>query len=326
VRESIPSSAALEKIRLIYDYLPSVEDIITFDASAGAGYTLSTGLDQFQYAKVIGSATTGGTVLLNGPWTNLFDDYFANMYQGNISTLYMQVGSNNGATLGEMALASGLRTLKMSTGNDTIDVSAFFGTLAVDGGGGNDLVKTSFAALSKLTFTGGAGNDTLQIVGADARSITSLAGNFEALALNAGNNFVMLGNDAGLSTIYGGSGNDTINMLNNTTGIDFVMDASKLSKVSNAAMLIGGSGSDTLSIINLGVGGNFIDDQFFRVGSVGYAGDIGAIESFETESSKNGSYIFATTAYAAGFRNIYGHSGDVLNASGFRFGNSPCFN
>jgi Ca2+-binding RTX toxin-like protein len=294
-------------------YNPS--DIITFDVSAGSAYTLVSNTSNFLYAKVIGS-TAGGSVIIDG--TSLADSAFANMFQANIKTLQMRNTSNNTVTLGENAKASGLDVLTMSEGNDTIDVRAFLGALAVSGGAGNDLLKTSFAALSDLTFTGGADNDTLQIEGSDARAITSLKGAFEALKLNGGNNFVVLGNDAGLSTIYGGGGADTISMFNNSTGINFVMDATILTAMPDAASLNGGSGSDTLSVTNVDAGiPGFIDAQFMRVGSSGWANGLGAIENFVTDSGGGNTYDFGSSAYAAGIQTIYAHAGDQLDAGGF---------
>jgi Ca2+-binding RTX toxin-like protein len=162
-------------------------------------------------------------------------------------------------------------------------------------------------------------------VGANARSITSLTGSFEALALNAGNNFVILGNDAGLSTIHGGTGIDTISMLNNTTGINFVMDATRLGNTAGFASLDGGSGSDTLSVNNVDAGG-FLDNQFARVGSVNWAGDLGAIENFETEDGRGLDYAFETNAYAAGIQAVYAHTGDNLNAAAFDDGDPATTN
>ena len=306
-------------------YTPaSVADMITMDMSAGSGYTLVSSTrdlpanaGNFRFAKVIGGLTAG-SVILDG--TSLADIDFEHMYQANIGSLFMRVGSNNTVVLGENARGSGLDTLTMSAGDDVIDVTDFLSALAVNGGAGNDVVDTSFAALANLTFNGNDGVDTLRLVGAEARSITSLAGSYEAFALEAGNNFVVLANDAGLSTIFGGSGNDTISMLSNTTGINFVMDATRLGNSSGFASLDGGSGSDTLTVHS--VAASFLDSQFARAGSVFWPGDIGAIENFETEVGANQTYTFGTTAYLSGIQNVYAFGGDVLNAGGFSDGDA----
>jgi Ca2+-binding RTX toxin-like protein len=135
------------------------------------------------------------------------------------------------------------------------------------------------------------------------------------LELNAGNNFVILGNDASLSAIYGGTGIDTISMLDNTTGINFVMDADKLGIGDGFASLNGGEGVDTLTVHN--VLAPFLDSQFARVGSVTFADDIGEIENFVTEDAGGANYTFGQTAFLAGIRNVFAHGNDVLNAATF---------
>jgi hypothetical protein len=148
-------------------------------------------------------------------------------------------------------------------------------------------------------------------------------GNFEVLELNAGNNFVILANDASLSAIYGGTGFDTISMLDNTTGINFVMDAAKLGSTDGFASLNGGSGDDTLMVHN--VTGPFADTKFARVGSATFADDIGAIENFVTATHTSGisevgerGYEFGEWAYVCGIRNVYAHSDDTLDAGSFQ--------
>jgi Ca2+-binding RTX toxin-like protein len=296
-------------------YIPTgVADMITMDMSAGSGYTLISSTDDvlipsqgnFRWAKVIGGLVAG-SVILDG--TNLADADFEYMYQANIGTLFMNQASDNTVVLGEKARGSGLDTLTMSDGNDNIDVTGFLGALAVNGGLGNDIVDTSFAALASLRFTGGDGDDTLRLVGAEARSITSLTGSYEAFALDDGNNFVVLANDAGLSTIHGGTGFDTISMLNNTTGIHFAMNAEGLGNGSGFASLDGGSGSDTLSLATAPV--TFLDDQFSRLGSNAWVGDVGAIENFAAFQGGGGgnTYHFGVFAYAAGISRVYGSVG-----------------
>jgi Ca2+-binding RTX toxin-like protein len=303
-------------------YTPGSDaDIITVDLSAGSGYTLISSTGNFRWAKVIGGSATG-SVILDG--TSLADADFANMYQANIGSIFMRSGSNNTVVLGENALASGLDALTMSLGNDFINASGFAGTLAISGGAGNDRVETSFASLSNLTYTGGEGVDRLQLVGAEARSFTSLAGNFEVLELNAGNNFVILGNDASLSAIHGGTGIDTISMLSNTTGIEFVMDATRLGATAGFASLDGGSGMDTLTVRSVDT--TFVDNQFARVGSVNWADDIGAIENFVTEAGVDDAYTFGRNAYDAGIRNVYAGARQVLNAAAFNDGDPATTN
>lgn len=313
----------------ISDVPGATSDIITFDATAGSGYTLFGTTNNFPYAKVIGG-TAGGAVILDG--TSLVDSDFSNMFQANAKTLTMRTETGVSVAVGLNAKGSGLTRINMAGGDDQIDARAFAGTLTVSGGGGNDLIRTSFAALSDLTFTGATGDDTLQIVGSDARAITTLKGDFEALVLNAGNNFVVLGNDAGLSTIYGGSGYDTISMLSNTTGIHFVVDADKLGALSGFDSLNGGSGSDTLGFSSSPTGGSFVDSQFTRIGLRNLTGGSGGeIENLVTYSDPTtgfggSTYTLGSISDNAGISKVFFHAADQVDASGRQAGTSKAVN
>jgi len=277
------------------------DDVITFDMSAGS-YTLIVNSDELRYAKVVGG-NRGGDVSILGA-TPVVDIQFENLYDAKISSVSI---SGADIVLGENAIASGLSILNIE--GATAYVSDFNAPLVVNGADDSDeRVFTSFAALADLTFNGGTGMDTLRIEDSEARAITSLDGDFDVLVLEEGKNFVQLGNDAGLSVIVGGTGADTLNFLANTTGINFVMNATVLGDTDNFAMIMGGSGSDTLTARNLA--GNFIDTQFTRASS---------IENFETDLTPQ-TYIFGTTAYATGIENIYAFSGDIIDASGFTAG------
>jgi Ca2+-binding RTX toxin-like protein len=232
----------------------------------------------------------------------------------------MRTESGVSIEVGLDAKGSGLTQLNMAGGDDQIDARAFAGTLTVAGGGGNDLLQTSFAALSDLTFAGVSGDDTLQIVGSDARALTTLKGDFDALVLNAGNNFVSLADDAGLSTIYGGSGVDTINMLANSTGICFVVGSEKLGSLNGFVSLNGGSGSDTLALSSSPTGGVFEDSKFWRIGLKNRTGAaVGGIENFVTYSDpitgRGGStYFLGTISDDAGITNVFVHENDWVFA------------
>jgi Ca2+-binding RTX toxin-like protein len=302
----------------ISDVPGASSDIITFDARAGSGYTLVGTTQNFPFAKVVGG-TSGGAVILDG--SSLVDSDFANMYEANAKTLTMRTASGVSIEVGLNAKGSGLTQLNMAGGDDQIDARAFAGTLTVAGGGGNDLLQTSFAALSDLTFAGVSGDDTLQIVGSDARALTTLKGDFDALVLNAGNNFVSLADDAGLSTIYGGSGVDTINMLANSTGICFVVGSEKLGSLNGFVSLNGGSGSDTLTLSSSPTDGVFEDSKFWRIGLKNHTGAaVGGIENFVTYSDpitgRGGSeYTLGTISDDAGITNVFVHENDSVDAS-----------
>jgi Ca2+-binding RTX toxin-like protein len=291
-------------------------DVIAFDASAGAGYTLIASTQSLSYAKVFGGAS-GGEVIVDG--NSLDDSAFANMFAANAKKLTMRTASGVAVTLGGNAQFSGLTTLNLGAGDDQLDVTDFGGPLVVAGGGGGDLVKTSFSAFSDLTFNGSA-DSTLQVVDSDARAITSLKGSFGALALNAGNNFVSLGNDAGLSTIYGGSGYDTFSMLQNTTGVHFVIDPNKLGSVSGFNSLNGGSGSDTLSFSTNPTGNTFSDSQFLRIGlknlNAGSGGEIENLVTYADPITGKGGAVYTLGQFSdnAGIDTVFFHQDDTVDA------------
>ena len=291
-------------------------DVIAFDASAGAGYTLIASTQSLSYAKVFGGAS-GGEVIVDG--NSLDDSAFANMFAANAKKLTMRTASGVAVTLGGNAQFSGLTTLNLGAGDDQLDVTDFGGPLAVAGGGGGDLVTTSFSAFSDLTFNGSA-DSTLQVVDSDARAITSLKGSFGALALNAGNNFVSLGNDAGLSTIYGGSGYDTFSMLQNTTGVHFVIDPNKLGSVSGFNSLNGGSGSDTLSFSTNPTGNTFSDSQFLRIGlknlNAGSGGEIENLVTYADPITGIGGAVYTLGQFSdnAGINTVFFHQDDTVDA------------
>jgi Ca2+-binding RTX toxin-like protein len=93
------------------------------------------------------------------------------------------------------------------------------------------------------------------------------------------------------------------------------MNAAKLGATAGLASLDGGSGIDTLTVHNVLT--PFVDTQFARVGSVNWADDLGAIENFVTEDAAGASYTFGQTAFLAGIRNVFAHGNDILNASLF---------
>jgi Ca2+-binding RTX toxin-like protein len=130
-----------------------------------------------------------------------------------------------------------------------------------------------------------------------------------------------LANDAGLSTIYGGSGVDTINMLANSTGICFVVGSEKLGSLNGFVSLNGGSGSDTLALSSSPTGGVFEDSKFWRIGLKNRTGAaVGGIENFVTYSDPitgrgGSSYTLGTISDDAGITNVFVHEDDSVNAS-----------
>jgi len=293
-------------------------DVITFDMSKGS-YTLLVNDDELRYARVVGGGS-GGNVSITNVNGAVADIYFTNLYDAKINSVTYASGS---ITLGENAKASGLTRLYFAAGDAY--VSAFNAPLVVNGNihESAERVFTSFAALADLTFNGGSGTDTLVIEDSQARAITSLKGDFDVLVLGDGENFVNLGNDAGLSAIVGGKGADTLNFLFNTTGINFVMDATVMGNTDAFAQITGGTGRDTISV-NFGSTGNaFVDTQLARVDL--YWGPIRS--SFSTDTLGGNDYTFVTNFDFNGIDEVYVHDNDYIDAStvnrqlNFIFGN-----
>ena len=289
----------------------ALDDVITFDMSAGS-YSLLVNDSELRYAKVVGG-NSGGSVSIANDNGVVADDDFENLYDAKINTITYSGGL---ITLGENAMASGLKTLRIA--GAIADVSDFNSPLAVFGDGANsaETVLTSFAALADLTFNGNSGTDTLVIQDSDARAITSLKGDFDVLVLGDGENFVQLGNDAGLSVIVGGANADTLNFTANTTGINFVMNASVLGDTDNDAQITGGTGSDILTVefgTALGNVNTFVDTQLSRV-SLGQSG-ADTLNGFSTDATGGNIYTFGTNFRSNLIQNIFAHANDSINAS-----------
>jgi hypothetical protein len=303
------------------DYDPlnvtSFDDSITFDMSAGS-YSLLVNDSELRYAKVVGGSR-GGSVSITDVSGAVTDIMFSNLYDAKISSV-----SYSGASieLGENAMATGMSILNIT--ETEAYVWDFNAPLVINGMGTNsaERVFTSFAALANLTFNGGGGSDTLAIEFSDARVITSLKGDFDVLALDGGNNFVRLGNDAGLSVIVGGTGADTLNFSANTTGINFVMNASLMGATVDEALITGGSGSDMLTIeFGLTTANTLNDIQFTQTSLKTAIGD--TLNGFTTDTSEIGGvivgqnyYIFDEIFDATGISRIFAHNGDTLDAGG----------
>jgi hypothetical protein len=303
------------------DYDPlnrtTFDDAITFDMSAGS-YSLLVNDSELRYAKVVGGSR-GGSVSITDVNGAVTDNLFENLYDAKISSV-----SYSGASifLGENAMATGMSILNI-TDTDAY-VWDFNAPLAINGTGTNsaERVFTSFAALADLTFNGGGGSDTLALEFSEARAITSLKGDFDVLALDGGNNFVRLGNDAGLSVIVGGTGSDTLNFSANTTGINFVMNESRMGNTVYDALITGGIGSDMLTIEFGLTTANTLDDIQFTQTSLQLAnGD--TLNGFTTDTSDIGGvivgqnyYIFDEVFDGTGISRIFAHNGDTLDAGG----------
>ena len=314
-------------------YSPASDaDIIAMDMSFGTRYTLNVDDTIVEFARVIGGAN-GGSVSITETNGTVQDADLANLYAANIHRLVY----SGDITLAGNAEASGVDILDLP-GGGTADVSDFHKELTINGGLLNGIemdagitttlwvsitgekVRTSFAALADLTFNGIEGTDTLQIIDSEARAITSLKGNFEVLELGGGNNYFKLADDAGLQSVIGGGGADTLDFSDNTTGINFVMDSNVLGTIVNGATIKGGSGVDTITvnftspISGLPTTGNtFNDTQLTRVRLSGAIED--TLNGFSTDADGGNTYNFATQFNNNGISRIYAHASDVINTT-----------
>jgi RTX calcium-binding nonapeptide repeat (4 copies) len=324
---------------------------IAYDLSKGSGYTVISTMDRFYSSGTASTRIIGGTgantvVITTGG--NLNDNAFANQYQAKIGTLDFEnpFGNSISCTLGSNALAAGIKTVDLGLydNGDVIDATGFTGPLTINGqlSPGNSVtwvqpfydgvqVLTSYAELANLTYNAHpyslvagvnlGGNDSLVLVGTNARAITSdsLTGTFDALVLGNGNNFVQLtsANSTGVSSIFGGTGRDTINVqgFTNLQSVDLVVNASNLASDSlrGGIQYVGGRGSDTVSIA-IGTqalaGTNVITDANFS--------RMTDIQAFELDATGGTNLSVGANAAFTGIHTIYGGAGnDTIDASAY---------
>ena len=266
----------------------------------------ATPLDLATAATVIGGlgndtisiANAGGSVVD----TN-FDDV------DTVEALVFTAGGNCSAILETEAQQAGIVSVFGGVGNDTFDASNaaynatgvyFNGNGGVDslvGGGSTDKFVFSTAAALNLaaTVAGGNGNDTISltthnqaVVDADFTDVLSV----QALTFadGTGSSAVLAGlaNTAGIASVYGGSGNDTLTVDETIyTGPTFE----------------GASGTDVLVLSNNAA---TVVDSFFT--------NVLSVASFQTANDAN-DITLGAQATEAGIATVTGGTGnDILNA------------
>jgi Ca2+-binding RTX toxin-like protein len=272
----------------------------------------ATALDLATAATVIGGlgndtisiANAGGSVVD----TN-FDDV------ETVEALVFTAGGNCSAILETEAQQAGILSVFGGVGNDTFDASSaaynatglyFQGNGGVDslvGGGSTDKFVFSTAAALNLasTVAGGNGNDTISltthnqvVVDADFTDVLSV----EALTFadGTGSSAVLAGtaNTAGMASVYGGSGNDTL-----------TVDESEAlyGDVTTPTF----HGADGVDVLNLSNDAATVGDSFFT--------NVLSVGSFQTANGAN-DITLGTEASEAGISTITGGTGDdILNAS-----------
>jgi len=193
-------------------------------------------------STVVGGADTD-TLSLAGNDT-LTDAQLANV--SGVEVLRAAATGNSSFTVGANAQSGGIRAAVGGGANDTLNAAAFTAGITLDGGAGNDsLVVSSGALLGQTTVLGGAGTDTLAL-SIDALSITDAdftgVSTVEVFRTANGNNRALLGANAqtaGIATVVGGSGKDTLDATAFTRAI--VLDGGQ-----GDNSLFGGSGNDSL--------------------------------------------------------------------------------
>ena len=312
---------------------------------------------------------------------------------------FSQVTGNLNITLGLFSQAAGITALSGSGNNDIISAPTYTvgiqldgqegndsltggnandtliggsGRNTLNGGNGNDLIVITPALVNPSsldTVNGGNGTDTLQV---DLPSTTLVDDDFssiseiEVLQATSGDNSFTIGATAslaGIRTIYGAAGNDTINATSYTTGVTLIGDAGadSLTGGSGADSLVAGAGNDTLSggagkdTLDAGEGVNRLsggnDDDTFLFSSQNLAdteldGGAGTADTILFTASGvtlgdglfgnvittevlqlgggNNSVLIGATAKKAGIRTIIGGSGrNTLSAAGDISDSSP---
>ncbi|NDG71705.1 MAG: calcium-binding protein [Proteobacteria bacterium] len=272
----------------------------------------ATAIDLATAASVIGGlgndtisiANAGGSVVD----TN-FDDV------DTVEALVFTDGGNCSAILETEAQQAGIVSVFGGVGNDTFDASSaaynatglyFQGNGGVDslvGGGSTDKFVFSTAAALNLasTVAGGNGNDTISltthnqaVVDADFTDVLSVE--VLTFADGTGSSAVLAGtaNTAGIASVYGGSGNDTLT----------VDESEALYGDVTTPTFHGADGVDVLILSNDTA--TLVDSFFTNVLSV---------DSFQTANGAN-DITLGTEASEAGISIITGGTGDdILNAS-----------
>jgi hypothetical protein len=250
-------------------------------------------------------AGTGTDTLAVSQAATIADAAFANTTGVEVLSL----GGNSTVTLDKNATKAGITSVVASSGSLDLSVTAGnTSNISVTGStAGDNFRYEDLKTLSRNTINGGSGNDTLSI-GGNAAINDSLFGNVrsvEALSL-AGGNVVTLAkaaSDAGLSTIYGGTG---------TLGSSFT----QTSLSSGHQTIFGGAGadifvlgSDTLLAYDSLVGGAGIDTLKFLSETTLASGSMNHLNGIEVlQLSGKSSLVSANVP--TGLNTIYGGNGD----------------
>ena len=249
-------------------------------------------------------AGTGSDTLAVSQAATIGDAAFANVS----GTEVLSLGGNSTVTLDRNASRAGITSVRAASGA-ALDLSVTSGnstSLSVAGGNSGDIFRyNSIPQLSRSSIQGGGGNDTL-VLGVAGAINDSLFGNIrsvEAVSL-AGSNTVTIGkaaSDAGVATIYGGSGNNTYIQTTLSSGAQTI--------IGGAGNDLFAVGSDTLLVNDSLVGGGGTDTLRILSDSTLSSGTMSRISGIEV-LQLSGKSSLATANIPTGLSTIYGGNGD----------------
>jgi hypothetical protein len=283
---------------------------MTLDGGAGDDvFTFSTAA--IFAADSVDGGTGSNSVVLTTDAQTVGDADFDRIEAGTIQALTTANGVNS-ITLAANAVAAGIVSVFGGTGADTFDAShAAYNATGVyfNGGGGADdltgggstdtfVFATQAALAAAAAINGSGGNDTISLTTQgqailDTNFANVSAGSVEALAFanGTGSSAVLAGtaDTAGIASVYGGSGNDTL-----------TVDET----IYTAPTFHGADGTDVLILSNDAA---TLVDTFFT--------DVDSVVSFQTANGAN-DITLGLEATGAGIATVTGGTGaDILNAS-----------
>jgi Ca2+-binding RTX toxin-like protein len=267
-------------------YVFGAGDKVLFDSLGVNTYVAGSGASTSDVVTVqAGDSFTGGATFLVTGEAELIKTLSNGGVIASDAKDLIQIGTVDGVT----SLKGGDDTFSgvnlagsgVVSGGDGNDNITFTGTDVaaglIDGGSGNDIVKftDTLGASIAAKVVGGDGNDTLDVAGIFAGSFSGGAGNDvvkigtvaagASIDLGAGDERIVIaqvGTAAGIATILGGEGNDTISVgsdLSSGTSTDLVIDGGAgndiiYGKQYGGDSISGGAGNDTLFGGGFGVG------------------------------------------------------------------------
>ena len=221
---------------------------------------------------------------------------------------------------GTNAVTAGIATIVGGIGNDSVQVADLGSFNSLVGGGGTDTVSLSdntVVAIANADFTSLSGISVLELadgnnvvdagtnaVTAGIATIVGGIGNDSLDASGATAGFYLSGGSAGNDTFVGSAFNDTIagnggiDSIVTGNGDNLVIFATS-AEFLLAATVAGGTGNDTLSLTTQGQA--LIDGDFIHVDNV---------EAIQFADGTGSSAVLAGTASAAGISSLFGGTGN----------------